>query len=262
MWLIASIITQADLETQLLQDTQVQQTIQSYVMSVFNSISKQTQQKRTMQIGQQLRLRNYLNTRQNFSGLQELQINNLINIAEQVNCEYPILNRTQVYDQFYNSEVDTTKIMQTYQNQYSSQKSHTEECTICGSLYEHIKPIQQNQKDNMLIYDEITIIDKNLNTFTYPYNKQQPEYDARQTMGRFAFNIMNQVDIYIDLNMDQQELELSKLLIIDIVNMVTMNTSIHIYTIGSNTQEIFYDSSDYIQLNNCFSKYAVEDQLS
>ncbi|CAL5998854.1 Conserved_hypothetical protein [Hexamita inflata] len=262
MWLIASIITQADLETQLLQDTQVQQTIQSYVMSVFNSISKQTQQKRTMQIGQQLRLRNYLNTRQNFSGLQELQINNLINIAEQVNCEYPILNRTQVYDQFYNSEVDTTKIMQTYQNQYSSQKSHTEECTICGSLYEHIKPIQQNQKDNMLIYDEITIIDKNLNTFTYPYNKQQPEYDARQTMGRFAFNIMNQVDIYIDLNMDQQELELSKLLIIDIVNMVTMNTSIHIYTIGSNIQEIFYDSSDYIQLELILASFKTSQHSS
>ncbi|CAL5994472.1 Conserved_hypothetical protein [Hexamita inflata] len=260
---IINLLSQVGLETQLIQDIQSQKIVQSYLTSVFNNISKHTQQIITSNaINQQQRSRNYLNTRQNFSGLQELQINNFINIAEQVNCDFPIINRTQAYDQFYNSKIDTTKIMLTYQNQYSSQKTHTEECTICGSLYEHIKPIQQNDKDNFLIYDEITIIDKKLNTFIYPYNKQQPQYDARQTLGRFVFNLMDQVDIYIDLNMNEQELELSKLLIIDIVNMITMNTSIHIYTIGSNVQEIFYDSSDYIQLELIFANIKTQQQQS
>ncbi|CAL6053300.1 Conserved_hypothetical protein [Hexamita inflata] len=239
------------LDDQIIQDIQLQNTSQSYLTQIFDDLSEQTIQIKTSDaIEQQQRSRDYLNTRMNFTAFDQLNFSDLIRISEYVDSRTPSLNTTQVYDQQYNQIVNTSKIMQTYNNDFASTLEIDEQvqCYVCNQLFNHVKPIQQNDNDNILIYDEITLIDKNLNTYIYPYNQQQQQYDARQTLGRFVYNRMNQVDIFLDLNVDQYDLQLAKVIIVDIVNMVTMNTSIHIYTIGSNINEIFNDNSDYIQL--------------
>ncbi|CAL5988204.1 Hypothetical_protein [Hexamita inflata] len=218
--------------------------LQSGLYQLIQNLSRDSQPQSTQtQIRIHQVITQYINKR--IQLLENLNPQQFANNSIPISSELPLLNSTtDATAERFDAHINLSIAMKTHFNSYIQNNNINTTNLLNNSFIEELKQITgpldiMNTNQLYNAYEEIIYVDENLSTFIYPYNTLQYDYDASLTMASFSFNQIDNLDLYIDLNVNEKELEIQKLLLISIINIVAQTVYLNIYSIGSQIVQIF-----------------------
>ncbi|CAL5970944.1 Conserved_hypothetical protein [Hexamita inflata] len=195
--------------------------------------------------------------------LDQFQPFQLVNNSLPICSELPLLNgTTDATNERYNVNMNLSIGMKTHYNLFLEQK---DSLNINQSFIDEMK-LLTGQLDIMdtgqmaNVFEEIIYVDEKLSTYIYPYNNLQYDFDASLTMASFVFDQMDNLDFYIDLNVNEKELELQKLLLMSIINMISQTIYLNIYTIGSEITLVFSGQGYNVEYNYIYTQIKISSK--
>ncbi|CAL6036650.1 Conserved_hypothetical protein [Hexamita inflata] len=188
-------------------------------------------------------LTSYIIQRQN--ALDKLDVNQFQYNSQFVASEEPQLNISNDYEAKWGSaNINTSMVMKTHINSFVEDQNVIQQFneSFIKQLNEASGTIilnKQEEQSSIEMFDEIVYIDQNRNNFVFPYNSKQPDYDLAITVGSFSISQLDSYDIYLDLNVEQKELDMYRLLLVDIVNSISEKVHVNIFIIGQEIKKVY-----------------------